>query len=79
MKHIAICALVALATSCGTQATQTAAVNEPKPPTVADRLIEQLHNAVDSGRFYFGHHDDTAYGHTWRYVCLLYTSDAADD
>ncbi|MEZ3564437.1 MAG: glycoside hydrolase family 26 protein [Duncaniella sp.] len=68
MKHIAICALVALATSCGTQATQTAAVNEPKPPTVADRLIEQLHNAVDSGHFYFGHHDDTAYGHTWRYV-----------
>ena len=69
MKYIAICAAFALMTSCaGTQPGKTAVTPDDAPPTPADILITQLHNAVDSGRFYFGHHDDTAYGHTWRYV-----------
>ena len=36
--------------------------------TPAQTLIAQLDSVSRSGRFYFGHHDDTAYGHTWRYV-----------
>ncbi|MDE5906887.1 MAG: glycoside hydrolase family 26 protein, partial [Alistipes sp.] len=36
-------------------------------------LLDSLRNAVDSGRFYFGHHDDTAYGHEREY-----TDDASD-
>ena len=53
--------------SCGnaksvTDSTDAASV------TPAQTLIAQLDSVSRSGRFYFGHHDDTAYGHTWRYV-----------
>lgn len=36
--------------------------------TPAETLIARLDSVASSGRYYFGHHDDTAYGHTWRYV-----------
>lgn len=30
-----------------------------------EALLKQLNQAVENGKFYFGHHDDTVYGHTW--------------
>lgn len=33
-----------------------------------DDLLNKLNNAVANHSFYFGHHDDTAYGHDWEYV-----------
>lgn len=66
MKYLPLIAAVALATSCAGNANKSAAPVEVSP-TPAETLIVRLQNAVDSGRFYFGHHDDTAYGHTWRY------------
>lgn len=35
--------------------------------TPASSLIALLDSTSASGKFYFGHHDDTAYGHTWKY------------
>ena len=35
--------------------------------TPAASLIAQLDSASKAGKFYFGHSDDTAYGHTWKY------------
>lgn len=35
--------------------------------TPAAYLIAKLDSTSKSGRFFFGHHDDTAYGHTWKY------------
>ena len=35
--------------------------------TPAQQLMGRLQNVVDSGKFIFGHADDTAYGHTWEY------------
>lgn len=56
--------LIAL-TSCSGSRQQLETEVELTP---AETLIATLHAAVDSGRFYYGHHDDTAYGHTWQYV-----------
>jgi mannan endo-1,4-beta-mannosidase len=36
--------------------------------TPAESLRARLAQVVDSGKVIFGHHDDTAYGHTWRYI-----------
>lgn len=69
MKYLPLLGALLLA-SCSTGAKQ-AQVTETGPAdtiTPATTLIAQLKSAVDSGRYYFGHHDDTAYGHTWRYV-----------
>lgn len=37
-------------------------------PSTAQSLINNLADAAGQGRFYFGHHDDTAYGRDWQYV-----------
>ena len=50
----------------GSATAENEAVADSLTPKQA--LIAQLQAAVDSGRFYYGHHDDTAYGHTWEYV-----------
>ncbi len=34
----------------------------------SERLIERLAKVSKAGNFAFGHHDDTAYGHTWEYM-----------
>lgn len=34
-------------------------------PSTADQLINRLCETSRQGRFFFGHHDDTAYGHGW--------------
>ncbi|MCM1356195.1 MAG: glycoside hydrolase family 26 protein [Staphylococcus sp.] len=54
-----------LLSACGSAKTEKAA--EPVQ-TPAQSLIARLDSVAASGNFYFGHHDDTAYGHTWRYV-----------
>lgn len=48
----------------GSDATATAADSI----TPAQALIARLDSVSRSGHYYFGHHDDTAYGRTWRYV-----------
>lgn len=60
-------ALSVTVASCG-GSKNNAEIAEAQAATPAQRLIAQLDSVVKSGRFYFGHHDDTAYGHTWRYV-----------
>lgn len=44
-----------------------AKVEEPVAQTPAQELITRLQCVVDSGKYVFGHSDDTAYGHSWKY------------
>jgi len=67
VKYLPLLAYITLVTSC-TGISNKTSDHAVEPPTPAAHLIARLQNAVDSGRFYFGHHDDTAYGHTWQYV-----------
>lgn len=62
---IVVSALVLLA-SCGSGKKSETAEEETATP--AEALFAQLDSVAKSGRFYFGHHDDTAYGHDWQYV-----------
>ncbi|MDE6269747.1 MAG: glycoside hydrolase family 26 protein [Muribaculaceae bacterium] len=67
MKKIilgAVCAIVL--SSCGSGHKTTETVDSSATPAAA--LLERLHKAVADSAVYFGHHDDTAYGHDWRYV-----------
>lgn len=57
--------ILAIAACTGKKEAQT---TEESDPTPVETLRAQLREAADSGRFYFGHHDDTAYGRTWRYA-----------
>lgn len=68
MKKILLMFAAAVAmTSCGSgkSASDSAPADSVTP---VRQLIAKLDSASKSGRFYFGHHDDTAYGHTWKYV-----------
>ena len=58
-------AAIALASCAG---NKKAAETETPELTPAQTLIAQLDSVAKSGRFLFGHHDDTAYGHDWAYV-----------
>ena len=66
LKYLSLIAGVALV-SCGNnkKAETTSAVETMTP---AETLIAQLDSVSKSGSFYFGHHDDTAYGYDWKYV-----------
>ncbi len=44
----------------------TAATADSVAPSA--RLAARLDSAVAQGRYFFGHHDDTAYGNGWKYV-----------
>lgn len=63
--YIAIAFTIAF-TACGSGSGKTE--TEIGPTTPADVLIANLDSVSSSGHFYFGHHDDTAYGHDWKYV-----------
>lgn len=74
MKYIATIVSVALA-GAFTVAGCSGNKNKNSAEAVADsvavltprmQLIERLAKVRDAGKFAFGHHDDTAYGHTWR-------------
>lgn len=67
-KILAIAAGITLATaSCGNSG-KTTAETETAETTPAQELIARLDSTVASGKFFFGHHDDTAYGYDWQYV-----------
>ena len=54
---------ILLLASCASKKEETPEVQL----TPAQQLITRLQNVVDSGKYVFGHSDDTAYGHTWAY------------
>ena len=71
MKLITTLTAVALSALCvlpSCSGGKTAAQTEPEPLTPAASLIARLDSITKSGRYLFGHHDDTAYGRTWSYV-----------
>ena len=51
-----------LASCAGSKTVETEDITTP-----AATLISRLDTTSRQGRFFFGHHDDTAYGHTWKY------------
>lgn len=53
-----------LSACSGSKKEQTQEIESPTP---AQTLIALLDSTAKSGHFYFGHHDDTAYGHDWKY------------
>ena len=53
-----------LSACSGSKKEQTQEIENQTP---AQTLIALLDSTANSGRFYFGHHDDTAYGHDWKY------------
>lgn len=59
-KTIAIITIGLLLSSC-------AGRKEQPTTNPADSLRARLDSVAHTGRFYFGHHDDTAYGHDWKY------------
>ncbi len=64
-KIITSLAVGLLLTSCGGgNKTQT---EEKESLTPAESMIALLDSTSSSGKFFFGHHDDTAYGHEWKY------------
>lgn len=67
LKIFPIVAAMALV-ACGGKSNKAQVEVVADSITPAQTLIAQLDSVVKSGHFYFGHHDDTAYGHTWKYV-----------
>ena len=65
MKRILLpVAALAILAACGGKSGQ---VVTPEPLSPAAELRLRLDSVVDAGKYLFGHHDDTAYGHTWEY------------
>lgn len=64
MKIQYILPMLLILASCGNK-KETQTVEEQ--PTPAQQLALRLQNVVDSGKYIYGHSDDTAYGHTWEY------------
>lgn len=57
VPFIALAAISLLATGC----------THAEAETPAQQLRARLAQGVEKGTVLFGHHDDTAYGHTWQY------------
>lgn len=65
MRNLCLIALALLLfASCASKKQET----EVDIKTPAQILFDKLDSVCKSGHFYFGHHDDTAYGHDWSYV-----------
>ena len=64
MKLQYIFAMLILASCGGKKEAQPIQENDPTPAQI---LITRLQNVVDSGKYIYGHADDTAYGHDWEY------------
>lgn len=56
---IAMCAMPIIASCAKTQ--------QQVETTPAQRLADRLAKIEEQGKVAFGHHDDTAYGHSWKY------------
>lgn len=69
MKYglFALMAALAVSSCSGSKGNKTEAAAE-SVATPREAMISRLDSVARSGHYYFGHHDDTAYGHTWRYV-----------
>ncbi|MDE6511463.1 MAG: beta-mannosidase, partial [Muribaculaceae bacterium] len=66
MKYsILMLAAGVLLSSCAGSKKEKA--EEAEAITPAASLISQLDSTSKAGKFYFGHSDDTAYGHEWKY------------
>jgi mannan endo-1,4-beta-mannosidase len=68
LNLLPLVAAMALVSCGGNKSTTSQESVAADTVTPAQGLIAQLDSVVKSGHFYFGHHDDTAYGHTWKYV-----------
>lgn len=67
LKHLTPIVAALMLTSCG--GNKKAEQKEEAPAlTPAQTLIATLDSVTTSGKFLFGHHDDTAYGYDWKYV-----------
>ncbi|MDE6269746.1 MAG: glycoside hydrolase family 26 protein [Muribaculaceae bacterium] len=67
MKKIILSAACVFVLSSCVHAQKSTESEDPTA-TPAAALMERLHKAVADSAVYFGHHDDTAYGHEWRYA-----------
>ena len=56
---------ILLLASCGNK--KEASTDAEPTFTPSQQLSMRLQNIVDSGKYIYGHADDTAYGHTWEY------------
>ncbi len=64
VTSMAIClGLMLCACSSGRKAQESKVIKES--PSAS--LIQLLDSTSSEGKIYFGHHDDTAYGHEWKY------------
>ena len=63
MKQIYLLTILLLA-SCG---AKKEVKEQSESATPAKGLISRLQNVVDSGKYIYGHADDTAYGYKWEY------------
>ena len=64
MKKLYLLPALLLLIACGAKKEEKPEVENSTP---AQELITRLQNVVDSGKYIYGHADDTAYGHTWEY------------
>lgn len=69
MKHsdIIIFSLALTMTASLMACSGKSSVEETAVESPAERLIARLGGISAAGKFAFGHHDDTAYGHSWKY------------
>lgn len=65
IKYLAVAAIAVLASCSSSKKDEVAEADDATP---AQELFAQLDSVAKSGHFYFGHHDDTAYGYDWTYV-----------
>lgn len=68
LKLFPLFAALALVSCGGNKKASTEAEAEAQAATPAQNLIATLDSVAKSGHFYFGHHDDPAYGYDWQYV-----------
>lgn len=66
LKYLTLISGIVL-TACGGN-KKAESQSEETVITPAQTLIATLDSVANSGHFYFGHHDDTAYGFDWQYV-----------
>ncbi|MBD5299417.1 MAG: beta-mannosidase [Bacteroides sp.] len=67
MRNQAIIAVGLLLVSCGSGKRSEGSPTTDAAATPAAALAARLDSVARSGHFYFGHHDDTAYGVEWKY------------
>ncbi len=67
MRTLLVTAAAAILLS-GCSGNKKEKTQEAESTTPAQTLIALLDSTVSTGHFYYGHHDDPAYGHDWKYL-----------